>query len=840
MPQDALKQTQSPEDPTSEMPGAVSGVTPVDDIEIVTRDPVCAMTVDPNAGKPSVEHQGQVFHFCADHCRTKFEAAPNDYITAICPVSGATVERARAAFVSKHAGQRFYFSSAETQAQFEADPETYMADLPQPEPAPQGTLFICPMDPEIEETEPGDCPICGMALEPMTPTADAGPNPELVDFRRRLLIGGPFALGVFVLEMGAHMGVPLGRLFDPSLSIWLQFLLATPVVVWIAQPFFKRGWSSLMTGNLNMWTLIALGIGAAYGFSLVSLFFPSIFPPSLLNAHGQAPVYFEAAAVILILVLVGQVMELSARDRTGDAIRALLNLAPKTARKLDGAEELDVALEVVKPGDRLRIRPGETVPVDGIVAEGRSAIDESMLTGEPLPVEKGPGDAVTGGTMNTSGTLVITSERVGAETVLSRIVQMVAQAQRSRAPVQALADRVAGFFVPTVVAVSVIAFAAWMLLGPDPALSYALVASVSVLIIACPCALGLATPMSIMVAAGRGAGAGILIRDAEALERLAKIDVLVTDKTGTLTEGKPKVTDVIAFGEMTAARVMALAASLERGSEHPLANAVLQEAEGITLLDVKEFDARPGLGVCGQIEGRDVALGNSALMLDRKVATQEALRDVTALQETGKTVVFVAVDDALVGILAVADQVKPSTPAALQALRETGIQIVMASGDDARTAGAVGHALGIEEVRANLSPEDKGALVRDFQSRGLTVAMAGDGVNDAPALAIADVGIAMGTGADVAMESAGVTLVKGDLNGIARAHRLAQATMGNIRQNLFFAFVYNIAGVPIAAGVLFPIFGILLSPVFAAAAMSLSSVSVIGNALRLRSVRLDR
>ncbi|MCR9073992.1 MAG: heavy metal translocating P-type ATPase [Alphaproteobacteria bacterium] len=813
-----------------------------DQSETVVRDPVCGMTVDPAADKPTHEHAGHTYRFCSAGCRDRFAAAPDDYIEAEDPVCGMTVDRASAQHMAKHAGERFYFCSSRCHERFEAEPETFLGDRPEPEPMPEGTLYTCPMDPEIVREEPGDCPICGMALEPMTPSADAGPNPELVDFRRRLWIGAPLAAGVFFLEMGDHVGLPLSNWLGATLHVWLQFALATPVVVWIALPFFKRGWSSIVNRSPNMWTLIALGTGAAYLFSLVGLLAPGVFPPSLLDEHGHAPVYFEAAAVILILVLVGQVMELSARERTGDAIRALLNLAPKTARRISEDGEADVPLDEVRQGDRLRVRPGESVPVDGTLLEGRSSVDESMITGEPVPVEKVEGDAVTGGTLNKSGSFVMKAEKVGADTVLSRIVDMVAKAQRSRAPIQALADRVAGYFVPAVVLVSLISLAAWLAFGPSPALSYAVVAAVSVLIIACPCALGLATPMSIMVATGRGAQAGVLIRDAEALERFAKVDVLIVDKTGTLTEGKPTLTDVVAADGADETELLSLVASLERGSEHPLAEAIVAAAEekGAALSDTEDFEAVTGKGVRGRVNGKDVALGNAAMM-DDIGADPTAFSDTAeSFQGEGKTAMFVAVDGRAAGLVAVADRVKQTTPDAIRALHEAGLRIVMATGDSRRTAEAVARDLGIDEVRAEVSPEDKGALVEELRRQGHKVAMAGDGVNDAPALAAADVGIAMGTGADVAMESAGVTLVKGDLTGIVRARVLAQGTMANIRQNLFFAFVYNAAGVPIAAGVLYPLFGILLSPIVAAAAMSLSSVSVIGNALRLRAVKLDR
>jgi Cu+-exporting ATPase len=674
----------------------------------------------------------------------------------------------------------------------------------------------------------------------MTPSADAGPNPELVDFRRRLWFGAPLAAAVFVLEMGQHMGLPMREMLGDRLHVWLQLLLSAPVVFWIAWPFLKRGWSSIVNRSPNMWTLIGIGVMAAWLFSLAAVLAPGLFPQDI-GSHTGPPVYFEAASVIIILVLVGQIMELSARDKTGDAIRALLNLAPKTARKVTDKGEEDVPLDEVKSGDRLRVRPGESVPVDGEVVEGSSSLDESMITGEPIPVEKQIGDKVTGGTLNKSGSFVMKAEKVGSETTLSRIVDMVAKAQRSRAPIQALADRVAGWFVPAVVGISVLSFILWMLLGPEPALPYAIVAAVSVLIIACPCALGLATPMSIMVATGRGAQSGVLVRDAEALERLAAIDVLIVDKTGTLTEGKPALTDVVVEGDVGEDELLSLAAALEKGSEHPLAEAIVEGAKSrdIEIPSSDEFDAVTGKGVRGKVGGRDVLLGNSKLLDDAGIDAGGLIGKAEALQKEGKTAMFVAVDGKAAGLVAVADRIKESTPAAIRGLKQAGIRVIMATGDARPTAEAVARELGIDDVEAGVSPEDKHDLVKRLHGEGLKVAMAGDGINDAPALAAADVGIAMGTGADVAVESAGVTLVKGNLDGILRARSLAEATMRNIRQNLFFAFVYNAAGVPLAAGILFPVFGTLLPPVFAAAAMSLSSVSVIGNALRLRVVKLD-
>ena len=811
--------------------------------ETIIRDPVCGMTVDPEAGKPFADHDGHRFHFCAERCRERFLADPEAFVEAEDPVCGMKVDRAGARFMAKHAGERFYFCSERCQEKFEQAPADYLGDRPAPEPMPAGTQYTCPMDPEIVRDEPGDCPICGMALEPMTPSADAGPNPELVDFKRRLWIGAPLAAAVFVLEMGTHIGIP----FDQWLGwlghtgfLWLQALLATPVVLWVGAPFFKRGWSSIVNRSPNMWTLIALGTGAAFLFSVVALLLPGILPASMLGHGGAPPVYFEAAAVIIILVLVGQIMELSARERTGDAIRALMDLAPKTARRVSDDGEEDVPLDEVKTGDRLRVRPGESVPVDGEVTDGRSSVDESMLTGEPLPVEKAEGDQVTGGTLNKAGSFVMRADKVGGDTMLARIVDLVARAQRSRAPIQALADRVAAFFVPTVVGIAVLAFIAWLLIGPSPALSYALLAAVSVLIIACPCALGLATPMSIMVATGRGAQAGVLIRDAEALERFSKVDAIVVDKTGTLTEGRPTLTECAPADGVEEHRLLQLAASLEQGSEHPLAEAIVEGAKerGVELLSSEDFEAVTGKGVKGRIDGRDVALGNAAMMRDMGVDIEALAGAAERLRADGKTAMFVAIDGRPGGIIAVADKVKDTTADAIRALHDAGLRVIMATGDNRRTAEAVAGPLGIDDIRAEVSPKDKAALVRELQGQGLKVAMAGDGVNDAPALAAADVGIAMGTGADVAVESAGFTLVKGDLSGIVRARKLAEATMKNIRQNLFFAFVYNAAGVPIAAGVLYPLFGLLLSPMIAAVAMSLSSVSVIGNALRLRQATI--
>ncbi|NLS16836.1 heavy metal translocating P-type ATPase [Rhizobium sp. P40RR-XXII] len=807
--------------------------------EAVTPDPVCGMTVDPNAGKPSLDYQGRTFHFCCNGCRTKFEASPESYLTATDPTCGMTVDRATARHFLKHEGEKFYFCSAGCKAKFEAEPSAYLdGNKPTPKPVPKGTLYTCPMHPEVVSDHPGDCPKCGMALEPMgVPAADEGPNPELVDFTRRLWISAALSLPLLVISMGPMLGLPFRDWIGEPIATWIELVLATPVVLWAALPFFRRAWNSLVNRSPNMWTLIGLGVGTAYIYSIVATLAPGLFPMSF-RGHGESvPVYFEAASVIVALVFVGQVLELKARERTGSAIRALLDLAPKTARRLgaDGSET-DVPVDEIQAGDRLRVRPGERVPVDGSVVEGQSTIDESMITGEPLPVEKTNGDALTGGTINRNGTLIMQAEKVGADTTLSRIVELVAKAQRSRAPIQTMVDGVSAVFVPAVVAAAIIAFAVWAFVGPEPRLAHALLAAVAVLIIACPCALGLATPMSIMIATGRGAQEGVLVRDAEALERFAKVDTLIVDKTGTLTEGKPNLTDIVTVTGADEARLLSLAASLERGSEHPLAEAIVAGAEerGAQFVEISGFSAVTGKGVEGRSGDAAIALGNAAMMADLGVATDALKAETERLRGEGKTVMFVAVDRKLAGLVAVADRIKPTTAAAIKALHGSGLKIVMATGDNGKTAAAVAGKLGIDEVRADMLPEGKKALIDELRAKGRVVAMAGDGVNDAPALASADVGIAMGTGADVAMESAGITLVKGDLNGIVRARHLSEATIRNIKQNLAFAFGYNALGVPLAAGVLYPVFGLLLSPMIAAAAMSLSSVSVIGNALRLR------
>jgi P-type Cu+ transporter len=727
-----------------------------------------------------------------------------------------------------------------------ADPDAHPAPAEQKPVEPSAAAheqgrWTCPMHPEIVRDGPGNCPICGMALEPAGISSDE-PNPELTDMTRRFWIGAAQAIPVVVLDMGDYFpGLNLHHYVPPLLSVWIQFVLATPVVLWSGLPFFVRGWASVRNRSLNMFSLIALGIGAAYAYSLVATLLPGLFPDGLRQEAGTIPVYYEAAAVITVLVLLGQVLELRAREQTGGAIRALLNLAPKTARRLreDGEDE-EISLDLVQIGDRLRVRPGDSIPVDGVVLDGKSAVDESMVTGEAMPVEKEPGANLVAGTINGTGSIVMQADRVGADTMLSRIAQMVADAQRSRAPIQRLADIVSGWFVPAVVAVAVIAFAVWMILGPAPALAYALVAAVSVVIIACPCALGLATPMSIRVGVGKGATVGVLIKNAEALERLEKVDTLVVDKTGTLTEGKPRVVAVMPAAGFDEADILVLAASLERSSEHPLAGAIVADSHerGLTLQDIADFASVTGQGVTGLVAGRRIAIGNARLLEGAEIAMPSLEKEADAQRGQGATVIYVTIDGKPAGIVAVADPIKPSTPAALDRLREAGIRIVMLTGDNRKTAKAVADKLGIAEIEAEVLPEQKNQIVRRLRSEGRIVAMAGDGVNDAPALAEADVGIAMGTGTDVAIESAGVTLLKGDLIGIVRARALSRATMHNIRQNLVLAFVYNVLGVPVAAGVLYPVFGLLLSPIVAAAAMSLSSVSVLGNALRLRLARL--
>jgi Cu+-exporting ATPase len=760
------------------------------------RDPVCGMAVDPHAARHRHAHLGRNYYFCSQGCRSKFAADPLKYLAADAGPSSAAV--------------------------------------------PEGAIYTCPMHPEIRQIGPGSCPICGMALEPVTAAAETGPNPELVDMTRRFWIGLALSIPVIALEMGGHL-TSLDGLLGRTPANWIELVIATPVVMWAGWPFFLRGWQSLVTRNLNMFTLIAMGTGVAWLYSVAATLASEIFPAAFRGPDGAVAVYFEAAAVITVLVLLGQVLELRAREQTSGAIRALLDLAPKTARRVgDDGSEQDVSLDLVAPGDLLRVRPGEKVPVDGAIVEGRSAIDESMVTGESMPVMKQPGDKAVGGTLNQTGAFIMRAEKVGRDTMLAQIVQMVAAAQRSRAPIQRLTDRVSGWFVPAVIVIALVAFAAWATFGPEPRFAYGLVAAVTVLIIACPCALGLATPMSIMVGVGRGALAGVLIKNAEALERLEKVDTLVVDKTGTLTEGKPKIVAVVAAPGFVETEVLRFAASVERASEHPLARAVIAGAgeRGIALGEAAEFDAPTGQGVRAMVEGRKVVLGNAGFLGACGIAVTDLESEAERLRQDGATVIYLGVDGRAVGLLAIADPVKATTPEALTALRADGVRVVMLTGDNATTAEAVAHRLGITEVEADVLPEAKSAIVARLQREGRLVAMAGDGVNDAPALAAADVGIAMGTGTDVAIESSGVTLVRGDLTGIVRARRLSAATMGNIRQNLFLAFCYNTAGVPIAAGALYPFFGILLSPIIGAAAMALSSVSVVGNALRLRRVRL--
>jgi P-type Cu+ transporter len=763
--------------------------------------------------------------------------------TAIDPVCGMTVDPATTPHRTEHDGRTVYFCAASCKARFEADPDRYTGVSRAPAPpvaVPPGATWTCPMHPEVVRDGPGDCPICGMALEPRVVTAGEAPNPELADMTRRLTWSAVLTVPLLAVAMSEMLpGDPLVHRFGPRALQLLQLVLATPVVLWGGWPFFVRGVRSVATRSLNMFTLIALGTGAAFAYSLVAVLAPGLFPPGA-RGHGGLPgVYFEAAAAIVTLVLAGQVLELRARAATGRALRALLDLAPRTARRIESDGERDVPLSEVHPGDRLRVRPGEKVPVDGVVVEGASAIDESMITGESMPVEKGAGAPLIGGTLNTTGGLVMDAQRVGADTMLAQIVRLVSEAQRSRAPIQRLADRVSAWFVPAVIAVAAVTFVAWGLYGPEPRWANGLVNAVAVLIVACPCALGLATPMSIMVAAGRGAHAGVLIRDAEALERMAAVATLVVDKTGTLTEGRPGLTSVVSPGAREA-ELLRLAASLEQASEHPLAEAVVEGARqrGVAPAAVSGFRSLTGRGVVGRVDGQSVALGNRALLEELRVDPGPLASDADRLAAEGQTVMYVVADGRAVGLLGVSDRIKETTPEALRALREAGIRVVMLTGDARRTADAVARTLGLDEVHAEVRPDQKAEAVRRLRESGHAVAMAGDGVNDAPALAAADVGIAMGTGADVAIESAGITLVKGDLRGLLRARRLARATVGNIRQNLFFAFVYNLLGVPIAAGLLYPWTGWLLSPMLASAAMSLSSVSVIANALRLRSVRL--
>lgn len=822
----------------------------------VTRDPVCGMTVDMDRTAHKASHDGREFGFCCAGCRTKFEASPETYLKATDPVCGMQVDRASARWMSKHEGQKVYFCAEGCQSKFVADPAAYLAPAEGAQaaqghhhasrtvsPPPAGSTYTCPMHPEIVADKPGDCPICGMALEPMVASLDAGPNPELVDFTHRFWVSAALSLPLLVIGMGGMLGLPLREWIGEPLAGWVELALATPVVLWAALPFFRRFWNSLRNRSPNMWTLIGLGVGTAYLFSVAAVLAPDLFPMLPGEAHDMAgpPLYFEASAVIVALVFLGQVLELRAREATGKAVRALLNLAPKEAIRITGGQDQTVPLEAVVAGDRLRVRPGDAVPVDGQVVDGESHVDESLLTGEPLPQHKRAGDAVTGGTLNGSGSFVMTAQRVGAETRLSQIVQLVGQAQRSRAPIQDLADKVAAWFVPGVVAVAILAFAGWMLLGPEPRLPLAIVAAVSVLIIACPCALGLATPMSVMVATGRGARAGVLVREARALEALSRADVVVVDKTGTLTAGKPTLGEVIAVKGVDEGFVLAVAAALEAASAHPIAHAIREGAvaRNARTYAATGFQSVTGQGVVGEVAGGTAALGNLKLMQSRGIAVEPGLAELAEAQaKKGRTAILAAHDGRAIGLVTVSDPIKPEARAALAALSADGIEVIMATGDAAGTAEAVGRELGIDTVKAGLSPEDKHELVRTLKSQGRVVAFAGDGVNDAPGLAAADVGIAMGTGADVAIESAGITLLKGDLGGVLRARRLSRAALRNIRQNLLLAFGYNALCIPVAAGVLYPLTGWLLSPMLAAAAMSLSSVSVIGNALRLNGEKL--
>lgn len=761
--------------------------------------------------------------------------------SAIDPVCGMDVDPATAEHHAAHAGVEHYFCSARCQSKFESDPARYLgANIPAQEAPPTVAIWTCPMHPEIQQPKPGSCPICGMALEPFLPSATAGPSAEYRDMRLRFWVGLALALPVFALEMGGHL-TGLHMLLGRETNNWVQMLLATPVVLWAGWPFFERGWQSVQNRSLNMFSLIAMGTGVAWLYSMVAALAPAIFPAAFRAADGSVAVYFEAAAVITVLVLLGQVLELRARETTSGAIRALLDLTPKLARRLraDGSDE-EVALEDVGVGDILRIRPGEKVPVDGLVTEGRGTVDESMVTGESMPVTKDVGAALIGGTINQTGALLMRSEKVGRDTMLARIVQMVADAQRSRAPIQRLADIVSAWFVPAVIAIALAAFATWSLLGPAPAMAYGLIAAVSVLIIACPCALGLATPMSIMVGVGRGAEAGVLIKNAEALERMEKIDTLVVDKTGTLTEGKPSVVAIEVAEGFSEEQILRIAASLERTSEHPLAHAIVKAAadRGLELKEPSSVDQPIGKGIIGIVEQQVILAGNTGFLAEHDIDLDALASAADRLRSDGATAIFLAIDGIAAGVIAIADPVKETTPDALRALGEAGIRVIMLTGDNRRTAEAIARKLGISDIEADVLPDQKSAVVMRLRAEGRVVAMAGDGVNDAPALAAADVGIAMGSGTDVAIESAGITLLRGDLMGIVRARHLSQATMGNIRQNLFFAFAYNVAGIPVAAGILYPTFGLLLSPIIAAGAMALSSVSVIANALRLRFVRI--
>jgi P-type Cu+ transporter len=810
--------------------------------ETVIRDPVCGMTVDPAGSKPTAQHEGRLFHFCSAGCRDKFVKSPGDYLIAKDPVCGMDVDRASARHMTKHEGKRHYFCSAECQQKFEADPSKYLGATPPPAPVMTGTQWTCPMHPEVLKDGPGDCPICGMALEPVMPSAETGPNPELADMTRRLWVGALFTIPLAIMAMGPHVGLPMPAFLHGTVGQWVQLLLASPVVLWCALPFFRRAIASVRNASPNMWTLIGLGTAAAYLFSVVATLFPGLFPDSLKGHDGTVGVYYEAAAVIIVLVIVGQVIELKARAEAGSAIAKLLKLAPDTAHRIgkDGSEET-VPLGEIRPGDELLVRANERVPVDGAVTDGAPYLDESLVSGEAMPVGKTRGDGVSAGTFNGASPFRMKAEKIGADTLLARIAGLVAEAQRSRPPIQGLADEVSRWFVPAVIIVAIAAFAAWLVFGPTPSLAYALVACLSVLIIACPCALGLATPMSIMVAAGKGAEGGILIRKAEALQALAECDTLIVDKTGTLTEGKPRLTDIVPLAGHDPNRILGMAASLEAGSEHPLARAIVAGAKekSIGMLKVENFKSITGEGITAAIGGERIALGNARLMQSLGIAIGDGEAEATRLRHEGRTVMFLAIGDTLAGLLAVADPIRESAKRTIAKLTTEGVEIIMATGDHESTAKAVARQLGLGAVHAGLAPADKAKLVTDLKAKGRKVAMAGDGVNDAPALAAAHCGIAMATGSDIAMESAGLVLLKGDLAAIGRARHLARETMRNIKENLLLAFIYNGAGIPLAAGVLYPLTGMLLSPMIAAAAMSLSSVSVIANALRLRHIKFE-
>ncbi len=763
----------------------------------VAKDPVCGMSVKLDAGKPTVAHQQQTYHFCSKGCASKFEIDPEFYLT------GGPQRRQKS--------------------------------------APKAAQYTCPMHPEIIEDHPADCPLCGMALEPMGIPDDA-PNPELIDFTKRFWISSGLGIPVVLIAMAPMLGIDLLKILTSQVSHYLQMLLTAPIVLWAGWPFFKRGWGSIVNKSPNMWTLIAIGVGTAFFYSVIATVFPGIFPDQFRAENGSAPIYFESAAVIIALVFLGQILELKAREKTGAAIRALIDLAPKTARRINADEsEREVPLENILSGDKLRIRPGESIPVDGHVIDGRSAVDESMISGEAIPVDKTLNDKLVGGTLNKSGTLIMEAEKVGADTLLSQIVEMVATAQRSRAPIQGLADKIAAYFVPIVVLIALSSFGIWSVFGPDPKLVFALLSLVSVLIIACPCALGLATPMSIMTATGRGAHVGVLVQDAQALEQLSKVDVVILDKTGTLTTGVPKLEDIYVFNDTTDKQALSLAAGLEKGSEHPIADAILRKAteRSLPAEETTDFESLEGRGISARCKGQTVYLGNKRLMDDNDIATNNALEVAQKAEQNGKTVLYLAVDDILSALFIVSDQIKPEASKLIKKLQRDGVKIVMATGDNEGAARHVARQLGIEHFHANFLPADKNELVKKWQSEGKIVAMAGDGINDAPALATADIGIAMGTGSDVSLKSAGLTLLKGDISGLSRAIHLSKATMSNIKQNLLFAFGYNAICVPIAAGILYPFTETLLSPMIAAAAMSLSSVSVIANALRLRHLKFE-